>query len=137
MLKIPLPSIAEQQRYIFQVATEEGIQILRDNLQAPVLPPQTLVDESQYSRQHLLRLREGWAPPHKDIIAAYFKHFQTHFPDYNSDAKLASLLGLSSDRRVREFKSGAATIPYGVWRHFLVLTGRAPQEVTRVMAFMA
>ncbi|KPY67013.1 Uncharacterized protein ALO94_05204, partial [Pseudomonas syringae pv. spinaceae] len=28
-------------------------------------------------------------------------------------------------------------VPYGVWRHFLVLTGRAPQDIIPVLAFMA
>ncbi|KPC24159.1 Uncharacterized protein AC496_1170 [Pseudomonas savastanoi pv. glycinea] len=46
-------------------------------------------------------------------------------------------MGLSSDRRVRDYKQGVRKVPYGVWRHFLVLTGRAPQDIIPVLAFMA
>jgi hypothetical protein len=133
---IELPSIQEQQDYIFEKSTKEAIKILKQNLKAPILPMQTELDESAYDRSHLLRENEGWKAPHPDIIACYFRHFQNHFPDYDSDAKLAALLGLSSDRRIREYKSGDRNIPYGVWRKFLVLTGRAPQDVLPVLAFM-
>ena len=105
-------------------------------MSTPVLPPQTEVDESQYPRTHLLREREGWEAPHKDIVAAYFGHLRQHFPEYRTDKKLAGLLGVSSDRRVREFKSGARKVPYGIWRKLLIVTGRAPQDVLTVLAFM-
>lgn len=136
-MKIELPSIAKQQAAIHQAATQQAIEQLKANLDAPHLPPQTEVDEAAYSRSHLLREREGWEPPHPDIVGAYFRHFQAHFEQYNSDAKLAALLGLSGDRRVREFKQGRRSVPYNVWRTFLVLTGRAPQDVLPVLAFMA
>jgi len=135
-MKIELPSITQQQKTIFEENTKAAIDQLKKNLKAPVIPGQTEIDESQYPRTHLLREHEGWEPPHQDIIGAYFRHFQQHFPDYNTDGKLAALLGLTSDRRVREYKSAARTIPYGVWRHFLVLTGRAQQEIIEVKAFM-
>ncbi|SER26085.1 hypothetical protein SAMN04244573_03234 [Azotobacter beijerinckii] len=136
-MKIDLPSIAEQQAWIFEEATKEAITQLKTNLQAPRIAPQTELDESAYSRAHLLREREGWEAPHQDIVAAYFRHFQKHFPEYNTDKKLAALLGLSGDRRVREFKEGSRKVPYGVWRAFLVMTGRAPQDVLPVLAYMA
>jgi len=136
-MKIALPSIADQQKFIFEQATAAAIKTLQQNLDAPRLPPQTEMDESQYSRAHLLREHEGWEPPHPDIIGAYFRHLQQHFPEYNTDAKLATLLGLSSNRRIREYKSGDRTIPYGVWRQFLILTGRVPQDVMTVLAYMA
>lgn len=135
-MKIPLATIADQQRYIFKVSIDDSINKLKKNLKAPVIPGPTEVDESKYPRTHLLREHEGWESPHQDIIGAYFRHFQNHFPEYGTDAKLAALLGLTSDRRVREYKSASRTIPYGVWRHFLVLTGRAPQEIIEVKAFM-
>jgi hypothetical protein len=135
-MKIQMPSIKQQQKIIFEQSTKAAIDQLKKNLKAPELPGQTEVDESQYPRTHLLREREGWEPPHPDIIGAYFRHFQSHFPEYNTDGKLAALLGLTGDRRVREYKSGDRTIPYGVWRYFLVLTGRAPQEIIEVKAFM-
>lgn len=135
-LEIPLPSIAEQQIAVFQAATEAGIQQLRSNLEAPRLPCQTEVDEAQYPNTHLLRAHEGWEPPAPELIRAYFRQFQGAFPEHGSDAKLAVLFGLSSDRRIRDYKQGAYKVPYGVWRHFLVLTGRVPQDIIPVMAFM-
>lgn len=136
-IDIPMPSVAEQQEVIFQAATEEGIKQLKANLNAPRLPGQTELDENLYSRTHLLREQEGWEPPSPDIVGAYFRHFQGCFPEHGTDGKLARLLGLSSDRRVRDYKQGVRKVPYGVWRHFLVLTGRAPQDIVPVLAFMA
>lgn len=136
-MKIDLPGIADQQALVFTAATEAAIEQLRRNLAAPRVPPQQEVDESQYPRTHLLREAEGWQAPHPDIVGAYFRHFQHHFPEYDTDRKLAQLLGLSGDRRVREFKQGERKVPYGVWRHFLVITGRAPQDVLPVLAYMA
>ena len=135
-MKIEMPSIKKQQQLIFEQSTKAGIEQLKKNLKAPVIPGQTEVDENKYPRTHLLREHEGWEAPHQDIIGAYFRHFQSHFPDYNTDGKLADLLGLTSDRRVREYKSASRTIPYGLWRKFLVMTGRAPQEIIEVKAFM-
>ena len=136
-MKIDLPGISDQQALVFTAATEAAIDQLRRNLAAPRVPPQQEVDESQYPRTHLLREAEGWQAPHPDIVGAYFRHFQHHFPEYDTDRKLAQLLGLSGDRRVREFKQGERKVPYGVWRHFLVITGRAPQDVLPVLAYMA
>lgn len=135
-MKIELPNISEQQRVVFEESTKEAIRTLKSNLNAPVFPPQNEVDESQYPRTHLLRESEGWEKPDPNIIGAYFRHFQAHFPLYNTDAKLAVLLGLSSDRRVREYKKGSRSIPYGIWRKFLIITGRAPQDVVTVLGFM-
>ena len=137
-MKIELPSIAAQQGFIASESTKEAIAQLKANLDAPRLPPQSEVDEAAYPRNHLLREHEGWEAPSPEIVGAYFRHFQAHFPEYNTDAKLARLLGLNSgDRRIRAFKDGSRKPPYGVWRRFLVMTGRAPQEIIRVLAFMA
>lgn len=136
-MKIEMPGIAEQQAYVMKEATREAIARLQANLDAPRLPPQTLVDETQYSRAHLMREEDGWEAPDADLVKAYFDHFQEHFPAYSTDKRLADLLGLKSgDRRVRAFKEGSRKVPYGVWRRFLVITGRVPQEVLPVMAFM-
>ncbi len=133
-IEIPLPSLREQQALIFKEATEAGIKQLKENLGAPVLPGLVVAGDEMF---HLLRQDEGWIAPSKDVLDAYFKHFQKAFPEYGTDAKLARLLGLSSDRRVREYKQGRSSIPYGVWRRFLVMTGRAPQDIIPVLAFMA
>ena len=135
-MKIDLPNIEEQRRIIFEESIKESMRILKNNLQVPVLPKQDEINESDYSSAHRLLESQGWEAPHADIVGAYFRHFQTHFPEYNTDKKLAGLLGLSSDRRIREFKQGARKVPYNVWRHFLVITGREPQSVVRVFAYM-
>ena len=136
-MKIDLPSVQDQQALIFQESTKEAISTLKSNLNAPRISEALEIDESQYSRAHLLREREGWEAPHPDIVGAYFRQFQKAFPDYSTDKKLAYLLGLSSDRRIREFKQGARKVPFGVWRVFLVLTGRAPQDIIKVLGFFS
>jgi len=108
-VKIQLPSIDKQKSIVYEIATRDAISQLQANLLAPKLPPQSEIVE--------------WTLQH-------------HFPEYNTDKKLAFLLGLSSDRRIREFKSGEAKVPYGIWRKFLILTGRVPQDIIKVLAFM-
>lgn len=133
---IGLPDIATQQAVVFEEATEEAIALLKANLHAPRITAPLEVDESLFPRTHLLRDREGWEPPDPKLIRAYFRQFQSTFKEYNTDEKLADLLGLSTNRRVRAFKDGSKKVPYGVWRSFLVMTGRVPQDVIPVMAFM-
>lgn len=138
-MKIDLPSIEDQQELIFQEATKEAISQLEANLSAPRYPAQDLVDESLYPRTHLLRENQGWEAPAPEIVKAYFRHFQNHFSEYGTDAKLAVLLGMvggGNDRRIRAFKDGSKKAPYGIWRRFLVLTGRVPQEVIPVLGIM-
>jgi hypothetical protein len=132
-----IPSIACQQSIIFEQSTLEAIQQLNENLKAPVILGQTEIKETDYSHEHLLEKNAGWVAPEADIVGAYFRHFQSHFSEYGTDKTLATLLGLSSDRRVREFKQGKCKVPYDVWRKFLVITGRAPQEILKVFAFVA
>ena len=136
-MHLEIPSIRAQQKLIFEQSTKEAIKQLKDNLNAPEIAPQSELDETQYSAAHLLTQAQGFEAPHADIVGAYFRHFQAHFEQYNTDKKLAVLLGLSSDRRVREFKQGTRKVPYDVWRKFLVITGRVPQDVIPVLAFMA
>ncbi|WP_411387164.1 hypothetical protein [Pseudomonas sp. MPB03] len=94
-----LPSITEKQAFVFEAAMQAGVAHLPCNLEAQRLPGQTEVDESQHSRPILLTGQEEREPPHRDLIGAYFRHLRRIFPTYNTDAKLATLLGLSSDRR--------------------------------------
>lgn len=138
-MKIDLPGLAEQRKFIFEESTKAAIAQLKKNMKAEVLPPQSELDESKYPNTHLLRDTDGFEAPHPDIVGAYFRHFQSHFPEYDTDKKLGVLIGVNSnhsDRRVREFKSGATKVPYGIWRRFLVLTGRVPQDVLPILAFM-
>ena len=135
-IEIPLPPIAEQQAVVFEAATEAGIKQLQANLTAPKILGRPELEGSLDSRAHLLRDREGWEAPSPDVIGAYFRHFQEAFPEYGTDGKLAALLGISSDRRIREYKQGRQKMPYGIWRRFLVLTGRVPQDIIPVLPFM-
>ena len=136
-MNIQLPNIAEQQRVILEAATKESIKTLKANLKAPVIKTEHF-DESGYSNKHLLRLSEGWEAPHIDIVTAYFNQFKDH-TEYSSDEKLGVYLGLTgknTGRRIRSFKQGETAVPYGIWRKLLVATGRAPQEIIPVVAFM-
>lgn len=133
---IRLPDIAEQQKIIFDKSTKEAIKQLNENLNAPVLPGPTGIIDYEHSNKHLLREDEGWEAPHADIVGAYFRNFQDHFTEYNSDKKISCLLGISSDRRIREFKQGKRKVPFGIWRKFLVITGRAPQDIIPVKCFI-
>jgi hypothetical protein len=133
---LELPSIEKQQAVIFENSTLEAIEQLHENLNARVIPGQTEINENDYSREHLLEKDVGWVAPHQDVVGAYFRHFQENFIDYSTDKKLAYLFGLSSDRRIREFKQGTRKVPYNVWRKFLIITGRAPQNILKVMAFV-
>lgn len=136
-MEIKLPGLQEQQRLV-DIKTEieeSAATMMMVLMSAPDFPAQSEVDESQYSAAHLLPESEGWESPHADIVGAYFRQFQAIFTDYGSDAKLARLLGLSSDRRIREYKQGVSKVPYGVWRKFLVMTGRAAQEAIHVFGF--
>jgi len=140
MDKIPdieLPNIAAQQTIIFEQSTVEGIKQLKKNLKAKVIPGQKEINEDDYCHLHFVDNKSTWQAPHADIVGAYFRHFQQCFPEYDTDKKLAHLLCLSSDRRIREFKQGTRKVPYDVWRKFLVITGRAPQVITQVMCFVA
>ena len=131
-MQIEIPTLAEQQRAI---VADGAIKRVKENLEAPVFEPQTELNESEYSTNHLLD-KERYESPHPDIVGAYFRHFQKNVPGYDTDKKLAYLLGLSSDRRVREFKQGVRKVPYEVWDRFLVMTGRKPQEIIKVFGFM-
>lgn len=136
-MKISLPDIASQQRFVFQESIKYGIQQLQANLNAPRIDPP--VEPSAAGHSHLLRKNEGWVAPDRALVKVYFKHFQENFPEYGTDAKLAALLGLSAkagDRRIREYKEGTYAVPYGVWREFLIITGRVPQDITRVLAIV-
>ena len=136
-MEIDLPSLYEQRRIVFAENTRKGQKRLEDNLHAPVIVTGQVVDIRLYGDRHLLSEQDGWEPPAPALVYALFEQFKDAFPEYNSDRKLAELLGLQSsgDRRIRTFKNGERAIPYGVWRRFLVLTGRVNQEIIPVLAF--
>ncbi|WP_022954789.1 hypothetical protein [Leucothrix mucor] len=135
-MKINVPGMAAQQRFIFEAATKAGIEQLEKNLQAPVIDDLEL-DERQYSHSHLLS-EDRWEPPHPDLVHAYIDQLKRH-SEYTSDAAIVQWLGLkgnNAERRLRSYKTGENKPPYGIWRKILVATGRVPQEIEPVIAFM-
>ncbi|OVZ83554.1 hypothetical protein CBW54_15835 [Yersinia kristensenii] len=136
-INIDIPDIEEQRKIVFADNVEKSCAALRNNLNAPHFPPAPGIDVKAYGTRHLLTEDQGWEPPAPELVYALFEQFKNTFPEYNSDKKLAALLGLqtSGDRRIRSFKSGEQSVPYGVWRRFLVLTGRVNQEIIPVMGF--
>ena len=135
-MKIKVPKMAAQQRFIFEVATKAGIEQLEKNLQAPVFDDLEL-DESDYDNSHLLS-EDRWKPPHPDIIHAYIDQLKRN-SEYTTDAAIVKWLGLkgnNAERRLRAYKSGESKPPYGIWRRVLVATGRVPQEIEPVIGFM-
>lgn len=135
-MDIKIPGMAAQRRFIFERATREAIRQLEQNLQAPEVDDLGL-DESQYSNAHLLP-ENRWEPPHPDIVCAYIEQFKWH-TDYKTDQAVAEWLGLrgsDAGSRLRACQDGSEQPSYAVWRKLLVSTGRVPQEVIPVIAFM-
>ena len=135
-MEINIPSIEAQKRFIFEQATKEAIRQLEQNLTAPVVEDLGM-DESQYSNEHLLP-ENRWKPPHPDIVYAYIEQFKRH-SEYKSDKAVGAWLGMrgnNAERNLRAFKTGENSPPYGIWRKLLVATGRVPQEIIPVVAFM-
>ena len=135
-MKIKVPGLDTQQRFVFKVATEQAIEQLKKNLEAEVIDDLEL-DESQFENDHLLT-EDRWKPPHPAVIEAYIEQFKRHTPftTDNAVAKWLGIKGTNAGRRLRSYKSGENTPPYGIWRKLLVATGRAPQEIVPVIAFM-
>lgn len=136
MLSIELPTIKNQRLKVLKIEADLNCKKIQDNLNAPHYP--SVKDEalSAYSQKHLLTESEGWEAPNSAIIRAFFEQFQAIFPEYSSDEKLAKWLGLTgkqADRRMREYKKGDREIPYGIWRKFLISTGRVSQEIIPVI----
>jgi hypothetical protein len=134
-MEIKIPGMEEQKRFVFEQATKAAIEQLQQNLQAPVIKDLAL-DESQYSNEHLLA-EDRWQPPHPDIVQAYIEQFKRHSP-YTTDSAVVDWLGLkgnNAERRLRAYKSGKESPPFGIWRRLLVATGRVPQEIVPVIGF--
>ena len=134
-IKIELPSIKLQRMEIFKRGIEQSILALQSNAAAAPYPEAKAVDYSTLDERYFLTVEQGWiAPPHS-LVNAWFEQFKSTFPEYGSDSSLAVLLGIHSNgasRRIREYRNGEKPIPYGIWRKFLVITGRVPQEIIPV-----
>ncbi|MDL5838934.1 hypothetical protein QSW42_25035 [Escherichia coli] len=134
-IKITLPSINEQRMEIFKNGIDEAISALRENATAAPYPKAKAVDYSTLDERYFLTVEQGWVAPPHTLVNAWFEQFKSTFPEYGSDSSLAALLGNHSNgasRRIREYRNGEKPIPFGIWRKFLVLTGRAPQEIIPV-----
>ena len=95
------------------------------------------LDERDYDNSHLLS-EDRWEAPHSDIVHAYIDQLKRH-SEYTTDSAVVKWLGLkgtNAERRLRAYKSGESKPPYGIWRKVLVATGRVPQEIEPVIAFM-
>ncbi|MGE1161411.1 hypothetical protein ACQJ0H_21790 [Pantoea agglomerans] len=135
-VSIDLPKINEQRLILLQQGAEDGCRQLRANLDAPRYPAASGINAEDYGEKHLRTADEGWEAPAPELVSAWFDQFMAAFPEYASENKLAALLGLSGNnagRRIRAYTSGDEKIPYGLWRRFLVITGRASQEIIPVM----
>lgn len=135
-MHIKVPKMAAQQRFIFEVATKAGIEQLEKNLKAPVIEDLEL-DESDYDNSHLLT-GDRWQPPHPDIVHAYLDQLKRN-SEYSTDTAIVRWLGMkgnNAERTLRKYRSGETKPPYGIWRKILVATGRVPQEIEPVIAFM-
>lgn len=138
MIELDLPDMGTQRDVIRRERVREATTALMKGLDAPHVKGPVSFDYRAYSVNHLLTEAEGWEPPPHEVVNAWFEHFKTALPDFDSDKKLGNLLGLegNADRRIRSFRNGERPIPYGIWRRFLVMTGRAHQEIWPVLAII-
>lgn len=134
-IKIDLPPLAEQRRVVYERQIKSACEALTANLAAPVFSVSAGTDAVAYSNAHLKTEAEGWQPPDPVIVDSWFRQLQDALPDYSSDEKLAALLGISRTHSIREWRKGAKPVPYGIWRRFLIMTGRVVQEITPVLGF--
>ncbi|EAX8573861.1 hypothetical protein FD492_22295 [Salmonella enterica subsp. enterica serovar Newport] len=136
MIKIDIPNLKTQKDIVRKEAVRQACAQLKNNLQAKHIPGPTGFNYRQFDLAHLKIENEGWTPPATEVVNAWFEHFKTSFPEYKSDKKLGILLGLTgnTDRRIRSFRNGERPVPYGVWRRFLIITGRVSQEIIPVIA---
>ena len=135
-ISFDLPDINTQKLEILRNGINEAIEQLNKNMCAGFYPKSKQVNYEELSIKYFLKESEGWVSPPAELVGAWFDQFKSSFPEYNSDEKLANLLGINSKgaaRRIREYRNGEKDIPYGVWRHFLVITGRASQEIYPVL----
>ncbi|EBZ6776922.1 hypothetical protein GQG94_004729 [Salmonella enterica] len=135
-ISISLPSLDQQRFLILKADTEQAISILKENMGGKKFPKTEGVNYLTIDPRIFNTIEQGWVPPTSEIIDAWFTQVKTLFNEYGSDGKLGVLLGLqgrSADRRIRAYRNGDEVIPYGVWRTFLELTGRAVVDVKPVL----
>ncbi|EBF9323877.1 hypothetical protein EWD79_22125 [Salmonella enterica subsp. enterica serovar Java] len=135
-IEIKIPPIEIQRMEVFENGIKESIEELRKNLAAPPYPKSASVNYNALDARYFMTIEQGWIAPPCELVNAWFEQFKASFPQYGVDKTLAALLGIHSNgasRRIREYRNGEKPIPYGIWRKFLVLTGRVKQEIYPVM----
>ncbi|WP_240769938.1 hypothetical protein [Pantoea agglomerans] len=132
MIEIDMPGMDVQRHAVLEMETKEAIEKLNKNLTALHFPKCEAVDYSKIDVRVFNTLEQGWIAPPAELVDAWFSQVKSTFKEFRSDEKLGFLLGLrgqSADRRIRAYRKGDEAIPYGIWRNFLVITGRAVQEI--------
>lgn len=135
MIEIDMPDLSTQKEIVRRENVRKSCELLKKNLEADHVLGPSGFDYRLYGVDHLKTENDGWKPPAPEVVNAWFEHFKTCFPEYGSDKKLGLLLGLegNTDRRIRSFRNGERPVPYGIWRRFLVITGRVSQEIWPVI----
>ena len=139
MIEIDLPDMGSQKEFVRREDVRRACAELEDSLNAPRMSGPESFSYRDYSTRHLLTEAEGWEAPAHTVVNAWFEHFKSNFPEYSSDKTLGQLLGLRGnnvDRRIRQYRFGERPVPYGVWRRFLVMTGRVSQEIIPVLVII-
>jgi hypothetical protein len=136
VISFSIPSLSEQRLVLLEQGIDEGIKTLKSNLSAKRFPKSKRVDYDSLDEKPFLTQEQGWSAPPGALVDAWFEQFKSSFPQYGSDEKIANLLGIrtkGASRQIRAFRSGEKDIPYGIWRRFLVITGRVSQEIYPVL----
>ena len=139
MIEIELPDMGSQKETVRRENVRAAIIEIERGLEAPRMRGPESFNYRDYSTRHLLTEAEGWEAPAHELVDVWFGHFKRNFPAYASDRKLGQLLGLkgvNTDRMMRKFRFGERPVPYGIWRRFLVMTGRVSQEIIPVLAII-
>ncbi|MDQ1228422.1 hypothetical protein QE443_004683 [Pantoea ananatis] len=138
MIEIDLPDMGSQKEIVRKKNVQNAQVELENGLNAPRISGPEAFNYRNYSTRHLLTESDGWEPPAHEVVNAWFEHFKS-WSEYSSDKKLGQLLGLTGnnvDRRIRQFRLGERSVPYGIWRRFLVMTGRVTQEIIPVIVII-
>lgn len=137
-IELDIPPVEEQKRILYAAEVEKSCELLKANCSAPARGDASGIDPAAFGDAHLKTETEGWEPPPPALVNAWFLQFKNALPEYSTDEKLGGLLGIrgsSVDRRIRAYRSGDKPMPYGIWRRFLVITGRVNQEIYPVIGF--
>lgn len=139
-IELDIPPVEEQKRILYAAEVEKSCELLKANCAAPARGDASGIDPSVFGDAHLKTDTEGWEPPPAELVNTWFLQFKNAVPEFGTDEKLGILLGIRGagvDRRIRAFRSGDKPVPYGIWRRFLVITGRVNQEIYPVIGFFA